>query len=468
MKKQHDIGVIGLGVMGAALAKNMINHGYDTALYSVSEKERTVFAADKGEFKIYSSISDFIESLKAPRRIFLMITAGKPVDMVLEQLFPLLDGGDVIMDGGNSYYKDTERRDKKCRDRGLCFLGVGVSGGESGALNGPSMMAGGSREGWQQAKDILQEIAAQHEGKPCCEYIAPGGAGHFVKMVHNGIEYAILELLAEAYQFLRFGNRLCAGEIRDVFAGWQKGELNSYLMELSVRVLEKKDEDGLPLIDKILDVAEQKGTGKWTITEAIDRGVYIPAIYEAQAIRTFSSNKELRSVGARILPFGKAENMAAETAAEKNRTVETAVVEKALLLAIVIAYSQGFELIEKASVEEGWNIDCPALAKIWSNGCIIRSRLLGKIGAIQDLKQTVLILTEEMAGLCTFEKELRTFAADTVLYGMACPAFLACLSYYDSYRTDNMQVNFIQALRDCFGAHTYMREDKKGYFHSEW
>lgn len=458
MKKQHEIGVIGLGVMGAALAKNMINHGYATALYSVSEKERNAFSTEKGAYGIYPSIHDFIESLKAPRKIFLMITAGKPVDMVLEQLIPLLDRGDVIMDGGNSYYKDTEKRDKKCREQGLCFLGVGVSGGEMGALNGPSMMCGGSREGWQQAKDILKTIAAQHEGKACCDYIAPGGAGHFVKMVHNGIEYAILELLAEAYQFLRFGKRLSVGEISDVFAGWQEGELNSYLMEISVQVLKKTDENGLPLIDKILDVAEQKGTGKWTISEAVDRGVYIPAIYEAQAIRAFSSNKELRNLGARILPFAKAEN----------RTAETTEVERALLLAIVIAYSQGFELIEKASEEEGWNIYCPALAKIWSNGCIIRSRLLGKIGTIQDLKQTALILTEEMSGLCLFEKELRTFAAGTVLYGMACPAFLASLSYYDSYRTDKMQVNFIQALRDCFGAHTYMREDKEGHFHSEW
>lgn len=458
MEKNCEIGLIGLGVMGSSLAKNMINHGFATALYSVSEQERRSFAAEKDNYRICSGMEEFVMSLAKPRKIFIMITSGRPVDMVIQSLLPLLDKGDIIMDGGNSYYRDTARRSGECGRHGILYMGIGVSGGEKGALYGPSIMAGGKQEAWDAVRNILETIAAEHQGKPCCGCIGEGGAGHYVKMVHNGIEYAILQLIAETYQFMRFVRKMEIEEIQSVFEEWNKGELNSYLIEISAKVLKKKAEDGTWMIDKILDVAEQKGTGKWTVEESVERGVYIPTIYEAQMARVFSSKKEERMSGSAQLKFHSCELP----------QTEIKEMEQALLMAVIMAYSQGFELIAKAAEEENWNIDLASLASVWKDGCIIRSALLERIEKVRDLACRPMILAPEFADAGTLEKSLRKAAAASVLSGIPLPCLQASLNYYDYYRSGQMPVNFIQALRDYFGAHTYMRNDREGHFHTDW
>ena len=456
--RECDIAVYGLGVMGSSLAKNMISHGFTVAAYSKSEAERERFCTS-GHYVMCSTVEEMLGSLKSPRRIFLMITAGKPVDMVLEELVPLLNPGDVVMDGGNSYYKDTKRRCKWCLERGICYVGVGVSGGEKGALEGPSMMAGGSLEGWEKSKQILQTIAAHVGETPCCDYIARDGAGHFVKMVHNGIEYAILQLIAETYHFMRFALRMPWEEIVRCFERWQKSKLDSYLIDISVLVLKKMDEDETPLVEKILDVAEQKGTGKWTLLEGIERGVYIPTIYEAVSARNFSGKKQLRSLGRQRL-FSSGKPVCLENAEE--------VLGNALLMGIILCYSQGLELIVKASEEEQWGIDVSALADVWRNGCIIRSQLLGEIKKVQIEEEHPLLLDPVFSCMKELEPSLRRVNEMATEAGIALPGLASTLHYYDYYRMEQMPVNFIQALRDCFGAHTYKRNDMEGCFHTQW
>lgn len=458
MERKCEIGVLGLGVMGSSLAKNMIRNGVKTALYSVSKSERNVFSTQKGQYHMFPELREFIMGLERPRRVFMMITAGEPVDIILNQLLSLMEAGDIIMDGGNSYYKDTERRCRICRERNIYYMGIGVSGGEKGALNGPCIMAGGSSEAWNEVKDILQTIAAEQDGMPCCGYIADGGAGHYVKMVHNGIEYALLELIAEAYQYLRVVKNTDIEEICGIFKKWNEGSLNSYLMEISTRVLEKKEKDGTFLVDHILDVAEQKGTGKWTVTESIERGVYAPSIYEAQAARIFSGKKEERKIGHGKLAFHSL--ILPEVTPDE--------LGEALLLACVIAYSQGLELISKASEDEKWNIDLSRLVAIWKNGCIIRSRLLNEIEKAECSENRALILSEIFEHYGDLEGSLRKMAVSAVAHGLPVPGFTSSLNYYDYYRSERMPMNFIQALRDCFGSHTYMREDKEGHFHTDW
>ncbi len=457
--KMCDIAVYGLGVMGSSLAKNMISHGYTVAAYSKSGTERQRFSAEGHNDTVCSTAEEMVASLKSPRCIFLMITAGKPVDMVLEELAPLLQPGDVVMDGGNSYYKDTQRRLAWCEERGICYLGVGVSGGERGALEGPSMMAGGSLEGWEKAGGILQTIAAHAEGIPCCAYIAPGGAGHFVKMVHNGMEYAILQLIAESYHYMRFGLELSRDETLRCFEQWKREGLDSYLIDISITVLKKMDEDGSPLVEKILDVAEQKGTGKWTLLESIEREVYIPTIYEAVSARNFSRKKKLRSQGCRQL-YSSGKPARLEQAPET--------LGNALLLGIILSYSQGMELIVKASEMEQWNIDTAVLADVWRDGCIIRSRLLGEIRQAEISSERPLLLDEIFSYIKELEPALRIVNESAVEAGIALPGLASALHYYDYYRMEQMPVNFIQALRDCFGAHTYRRKDMEGVFHTKW
>lgn len=457
--KQCDIAVYGLGVMGSSLAKNMISHGFRVAAYSKSKDERNRFVSLQGSFAVCQTVEEMLESLKTPRCIFLMITAGGPVDMVLEELAPLLLPGDVILDGGNSYYKDTSRRYDWCEKKGICYVGVGVSGGEAGALHGPSMMAGGSLEGWIKTRHILQAIAAHVGETPCCDYIAREGAGHYVKMVHNGIEYAILQLISETYYFMKETLCMSQGEILGCFEGWQKGKLDSYLIDISVKVLKKQDDDGMPLVEKILDVAEQKGTGKWTLQESIERGVYIPTIYEAVFARNFSGKKELRHLGKEAL----------QTSGRKI-TLENAqkVLGDGLLAGIILCYSQGLELIAKASVEEQWDIDLSMLMDVWRDGCIIRSRLLGEIKEAKVTTEHPLLLCEVFTYLKELEPSLRKLNQKAVTAGVALTGFASALHYYDYYRMEQMPVNFIQALRDCFGAHTYKRVDREGYFHTKW
>lgn len=490
---QCDIAVYGLGVMGTSLAKNMISHGFTVAAYSKADAERIRFAdwkeeqnipeaasggcaggdgaavpggcakddsaAVSGGCTVCDTVEEMLAGLKSPRRIFLMITAGKPVDLVLEELLPLLEPGDVVLDGGNSYYKDTGRRYALCQEKGIAFLGVGVSGGERGALEGPSMMAGGSLEGWDKTKHILQTIAAHVGDTPCCDYIAREGAGHFVKMVHNGIEYAILQLIAETYHFMSCGLHMTHPDILDCFRQWQGGKLDSYLIDISVKVLERDDSDGTPLVEKILDVAEQKGTGKWTVLESIERGVYIPTIYEAVSARNFSGKKQLRGLGSRVLPVSAA-------AAEMEYPQET--LGDALLLGIILCYSQGLELIVRASREEQWEIDIPALTDVWRDGCIIRSKLLGEIKAARVTEEHPLLFDQIFTYMKELEPSLRELNGEAVAAGIALPGMASALHYYDYYRMEQMPVNFIQALRDCFGAHTYMRVDQEGHFHTKW
>lgn len=457
--KKCEIGVYGLGVMGSSLAKNMISHGFAVAVYSKSEEERRRFQAEGDNYRVCETVEEMLSGLERPRRIFLMITAGKPVDMVLEELAPLLDEGDVVMDGGNSYYQDTSRRYAWCQERGICYLGIGVSGGEQGALYGPSMMAGGSLEGWEKSRYILQCIAAHVGEVPCCDYISKEGAGHYVKMVHNGIEYGILQLLAETYYFMKYGLGMGNEEIVENFASWQKGKPDSYLIDISKMVLEKMDEDGAPLVEKILDVAEQKGTGKWTIQESIERGVYIPTIYEAALARNFSGKKELRRRGKKVLSVS-----ARPITMEK----PTEVLGNALLLGVILCYSQGLELIVKASDEEQWNINLEALLDIWRDGCIIRSRLLGEMKQARVSEEEPLLLSDIFDYRRELEPALREVNQKALEAGIALPGMASALHYYDYYRMEQMPVNFIQALRDCFGAHTYRRIDKEGYFHTRW
>lgn len=457
--KRCEIAVYGLGVMGSSLAKNMISHGFSVAAYSKNEEERIRFRADTDNYQICDCVEEMLGALESPRCIFLMITAGDAVDQVLKELVPLLSPGDVVLDGGNSYYKDTQRRCAWCDSQGICFVGVGVSGGEKGALTGPSMMAGGSLEGWEKTKHILQTIAACTGEIHCCEYIGPGGAGHYVKMVHNGIEYAILQLLAETYGFLRNTLRLSLEEIRECFQNWQKGRLDSYLIEISIRVLERQDDDGNPLLDKILDVAEQKGTGKWTMLEGVERGVYLPTIYEAVSARNFSGKKELRQKGYERLPAS--ERPVSMKDPEK-------IVGEALLLGMILCYSQGLELIVRAAEEEGWQVNLTALCDIWRDGCIIRSRLLGEIRQAAVAEEAPLLLDEHFSYIGELEPSLRQMCQTAMESGTSLPGFSSALHYYDYYRMRQMPVNFIQALRDCFGAHTYRRMDREGYFHTEW
>lgn len=457
--KNCDIAVYGLGVMGSSLAKNMISKGFTVAAYSKSEEERHRFCAAQENYVVCDTIEDMLGDLKSPRCIFLMITAGKPVDMVLEELVPMLNPGDVVLDGGNSYYKDTSRRYNWCQERGICYVGVGVSGGEKGALEGPSMMAGGSLEGWEKTRHILQTIAAHVAEVPCCDYIAREGAGHYVKMVHNGIEYAILQLIAETYHFMRYALEISWEEILACFEMWQEGRLNSYLIDISISVLKKMDEDGVPLVEKILDVAEQKGTGKWTLLESVERGVYIPTIYEAVSARNFSGKKQLRSFGKETL-----------TATVTSVVLEDAgkILGEALLLGIILCYSQGLELIVKASTEENWGIDVSILADVWRDGCIIRSSLLSEIKNVQVTEEHPLLLDEVFSYIKELEPSMRKASQMAIQAGVPMPGLASALHYYDYYRMEQMPVNFIQALRDCFGAHTYMRKDKSGYFHTQW
>lgn len=445
--------------MGSSLAKNMISKGFTVAAYSKNEAERERFCAAEDNYIVCNTIEEVLGDLKSPRCIFLMITAGKPVDMVLEELVPMLDPGDVVLDGGNSYYKDTSRRYNWCQERGICYVGVGVSGGEKGALEGPSMMVGGSLDGWEKTRHILQTIAAHIGEVSCCDYIAGEGAGHYVKMVHNGIEYAILQLIAETYHFMRFVLEMPWEEIIRCFETWRNSRLKSYLIDISVRVLKKMDEDGQPLVEKILDVAEQKGTGKWTLLESLERGVYIPTIYEAVSARNFSGKKQLRS-------YGK------ETLTATVHSVELKDAEKilgeALLLGMILCYDQGLELIVKASTEEQWGIDVSSLADIWRDGCIIRSSLLGEIKNVQVSEEHPLLLDQMFSYIKELEPSLRKVNELAIQAGVPVTGFASALHYYDYYRMEQMPVNFIQALRDCFGAHTYMRKDRSGYFHTQW
>lgn len=466
--EQADIGLIGLAVMGQNLVLNMEGKGYTVAVYNrtVERTEEFVSGPAKGRKVVPArTLKDFVASLKKPRRVMVMVKAGPPVDAVIEELSPLLEPGDLIIDGGNSYFKDTIRRERELAEKGILFLGVGVSGGEEGALKGPSIMPGGPEQGWKLAGEILTAISAKVNGEPCCTYLGPDGVGHFVKMVHNGIEYADMQLIAEAYFLMDRMLGMEPAEMSEVFAEWNKGELQSYLIEITADILRRIDEEtGRPLVDLILDEAGQKGTGKWTSEEALDLGVPAPTITEAVYARYISAIKAERREAAKRLPGPEQTRRA-----EKAELLEA--IRQALYAAKICSYAQGFAILAKAAERYGWKPDMGAIAKIWRGGCIIRAQFLDRIKEAYDAEPGLpnLMLAPYFRDVLirsqTGWRRVVSLAAEA---GIPAPGFSSALAYYDSYRHERLPANLIQAQRDYFGAHTYQRVDREGIFHTKW
>jgi len=466
-----DIGLIGLAVMGQNLVLNMNDHGYKVAVFNRTTSKVDEFLAReaKGTQVVGThSISELVQALKAPRRVMLMVKAGETVDQMIDQVAPHLEKGDIIIDGGNSHFPDTNRRTKSLNEKGILFIGTGVSGGEEGARFGPSIMPGGNPEAWPHVKEIFQSIAAKVEdGSPCCDWVGEAGAGHYVKMVHNGIEYGDMQLICEAYQLLRDGLGLSADELGDVFADWNKGELDSFLIEITAEIFKKKDEDGQPLIDKILDTAGQKGTGKWTAISALDLGMPVTLIGEAVFARCLSSLKQERSAASKVL-HGPTDRIEAQ-----DRKVFIEDVRRALYCSKMISYAQGYMLLREAGKEEGWNLNMGGIALMWRGGCIIRSRFLGKIKEAYDKNPglTNLLLDDFFSGVLNqYQSSWRRALIHAIDFGVPTPAFSTALAFYDGYRTAQLPANLLQAQRDFFGAHTYERVDQpRGqFFHTNW
>ncbi|MED2942371.1 decarboxylating NADP(+)-dependent phosphogluconate dehydrogenase [Bacillus swezeyi] len=464
----NTIGVIGLGVMGSNIALNMASKGEQVAVYNYTRDltDQLVQKTEGQTVNPYYELQDFVQSLETPRKIFLMVTAGKPVDSVIDSLLPLLEEGDVIMDGGNSHYEDTERRYVKLKANGIGYLGIGISGGEVGALKGPSIMPGGDRDVYEKAAPILTKIAAQVGDDPCCVYIGPKGAGHFVKMVHNGIEYADMQLIAEAYTFLREKLLLPIHEIADIFESWNQGELKSYLIEITAEILRKKDEKtGAPLIDVILDKTGQKGTGKWTSMQAVDNGIPSSIITESLFARYISSLKDERMAAEKVLAGPETE----ERHLDKNLWIDY--VRQALYMGKVCAYAQGFAQYKMTSELYGWDLPLKDIALIFRGGCIIRAEFLNLISkAFQEQPNlsNLLIAPFFAEKLTEYQTGLRKAVCEGISSGISFPCLSTSLSYYDSYRTGRSNANLLQAQRDYFGAHTYERTDMEGVFHTEW
>ena len=469
-----DIGLIGLAVMGENLVMNMESKGFRVAVFNRTVSKVTDFVEGRAKGKNIvgaHSLEELVGLLKKPRRVMLMVKAGQPVDDFIEKLIPLLEAGDIIIDGGNSHFPDTMRRTAYVESKGLLYIGTGVSGGEEGALNGPSMMPGGSPAAWEHVKPILQAICAKVEdGSPCCDWVGENGAGHFVKMVHNGIEYGDMQLICEAYHLMKNLLGMSDDEMHAVFAEWMEGDLNSYLVEITRDILAFKDEDGAPIVEKILDTAGQKGTGKWTAISALDEGVPLTLIGEAVFARCLSAMKEERVEASRALPVG-AEALPALSDAEKAAWVEN--IRCALLASKIVSYAQGYTLMRAAAKTYGWNLNYGGIALMWRGGCIIRSVFLGKIKEAFDANPalTNLLLdpyfTDKLASLLPGWRKVVSMAA---LTGMPIPAFSSALSYYDGYRCDRLPANLLQAQRDYFGAHTYERVDapRGQFFHTNW
>lgn len=463
---KSDIGLIGLAVMGENLVMNMESKGFTVSVFNRSLERVTNFVEGRAKGKNIvgtSSIKELIDSLKKPRKVMLMVKAGQPVDDYIETLIPYLEKGDIIIDGGNSHFPDTTRRTEYVESKGLLYIGTGVSGGEEGALKGPSIMPGGSPAAWPEVKPILQAIAAKVEdGSPCCDWVGEKGAGHFVKMVHNGIEYGDMQLTCEAYQLMRDLLGMSAGEMHEVFAEWNKGELDSYLIEITRDILAYSDDDGKPLVDKILDTAGQKGTGKWTAISALDEGIPLTLIGEAVFARCLSAIKEERVIASKKLsgPASKFEG-------DKKAFIED--IKNALYASKIISYAQGYALMRAAAKTNGWNLNYGGIALMWRGGCIIRSIFLGKIKEAFDKNKDLTNLL-----LDPFFKEKveaaqvgwRRVAATAIMNGISMPAMTTALNYFDGYRCENLPANLLQAQRDYFGAHTYERLDRpRGEFH---
>ncbi|MCL2351022.1 MAG: decarboxylating NADP(+)-dependent phosphogluconate dehydrogenase [Firmicutes bacterium] len=468
--KKADIGLIGLAVMGENLALNMESKGYTVAVYNRTAERVTDFIGGRAAGKNIvgtNSLRELADALEKPRKIMLMVKAGQPVDDLIGLLVPYLDGGDVIIDGGNSHFPDTARRTAYLEGKGLLYVGTGVSGGEEGALLGPSIMPGGSPAAWPHVKPIFQAIAAKGpDGSPCCDWVGEGGAGHFVKMTHNGIEYGDMQLICEAYHLMRAVAGMSAGEMHEVFKEWNRGPLDSYLVEITRDILAVGDEDGSPLVDNILDAAGQKGTGKWTVISALDEGAPLTLIGEAVFSRCLSAAKDERVAASKLLKGPPA-------AFDGDKKAFIGNIEKALYASKIVSYAQGYSLMKEAAKTYGWNLNYGGIALMWRGGCIIRSAFLGKIKEAfdEDPGITNLMLAPFFREkLKQAQEGWREVCAKAALCGVPVPAFSSALNYYDGYRSAWLPANLLQAQRDYFGAHTYERVDRpRGeFFHTNW
>ena len=471
-KQSCDIGLIGLAVMGQNLVLNMNDHGYQVAVFNRTVSKVDEFLNDEAKgTKVQGghSMEEFIDLLKRPRRVMLMVKAGETVDQMIGQLLPHLQPGDILIDGGNSLFSDSNRRSKMLAEKGILFIGTGVSGGEEGARLGPSIMPGGNPAAWPHVKEIFQSIAAKVDnGVPCCDWVGEDGAGHYVKMVHNGIEYGDMQLICEAYQLLKTGLGLSADELSGVFAEWNRGELDSFLIEISSLIFAKKDEDGQPLVDKILDTAGQKGTGKWTVISSLDLGMPVTLIGEAVFARCLSALKDERVAAAGILHGPKE---AQQESGRRKDFIED--VRRALYCSKMISYAQGYMLLREAGKEYGWRLNMGGIALMWRGGCIIRSRFLARIKDAYDRNPELknLLLDGFFAdALNNYQASWRKALIHAIELGVPTPAFSTALAFFDGYRTERLPANLLQAQRDFFGAHTYERIDQpRGkFFHTNW
>jgi len=461
MRKSYDFGMIGLGTMGRNLLLNMADHGFNVTGHD-KDPEKVEMLRNEGGIEGFESLESFIGSLNQPRAVMMLVPAGKIVDAVIDDLLPLLDEGDLIIDGGNSYFQDTDRRFQKLREKNIHFFGIGISGGEEGARNGPSMMPGGDKKAYEVVQNIFEAVAAKVNDEPCVTYLGPGACGHFVKMVHNGIEYGIMQLLSEIYSLMKGHMGLGADEIHDAFRTWNNGRLNSFLVEITADIFRKKDEltDNM-LIDMINDQARSKGTGKWTSQQAMDLQVPVPTIDMAVAMRDLSKYKTLR----------KSASKKYRDPVAGDDAVGLEDLENALFFATVLSYAQGMHMLQRASIEYDYNLDMGAIARIWRGGCIIRAELLQPISEAfkNNPELEHLILDDAIADMLQgAEKGFRKVMSVATLAGISTPALSASLAYFDMIRKGNMPSNLIQAQRDYFGAHTYERNDREGVFHTDW
>jgi 6-phosphogluconate dehydrogenase len=463
-----DIGLTGLAVMGSNLARNMARHGHTVAVHNRTTERMTTLLSehgDDGEFVGSKTMEEFVASIKKPRAIVVMVKAGDATDAVVDELVPLLDEGDIVVDAGNAYFKDTLRRQQALEEKGLHFVGMGVSGGEEGALNGPSIMVGGSEHAYERLGPIVEDIAAQVDGTPCATHVGPDGAGHFVKMVHNGIEYADMQLIAEAYDILRNVLSKEPVELAETFREWNEGDLDSFLIELTAVVLEHEDASGKPFVDVIADAAEQKGTGRWTVQSALDLGVPVTGIAEATFARSVSGHTEQREAARKVF------SQTSDTPPVEDANAFVEDVRAALYAAKVVAYAQGFDQIVEGSNEHGWDVSPGDLATIWRGGCIIRAKFLDRIReAYENEPDLTTLMTQEYFAKALKDGEAgwRRVVSTATAHGIPVPAFGSSLSYFDALRRDRLPAALIQALRDNFGAHTYQRVDREGTFHTLW
>lgn len=469
MSKQQ-IGVVGMAVMGKNLALNIESRGYSVALFNRTGAKTTAVVEEHPDknFKATYTIEEFVESIEKPRRILLMVKAGPATDATIQELLPHLDKGDILIDGGNTFFKDTMRRNEELANSGFNFIGTGVSGGEKGALKGPSIMPGGQKEAYELVAPILEQISAKAEdGAPCVTYIGPNGAGHYVKMVHNGIEYGDMQLIAESYDLMKNILDLSVEEMADIFKEWNQGELDSYLIEITADILTRKDDEGTgkPVVDVILDAAGNKGTGKWTSQSALDLGVPLPLITESVFARYISAYKEERVQASKIL----SRTNDFEFTGDKKELVEK--IREALYFSKIMSYAQGFAQLRVASKEFDWDLPFGEIAKIWRAGCIIRARFLQKITDAYDKNPEIenLLLDDYFVEITKkYQQSVRDVVALAVQAGVPVPTFSSAIAYFDSYRAERLPANIIQAQRDYFGAHTYERVDKEGIFHYSW